>query len=129
MIDAGHENIVVSFADLQKINFNQFNQGGSQTLKNLIIIDLKIIPENVIRLITEIKSGKIDILLNNLAIHYLEKELDYEKRVIDRLTKDNYTIYIKSSIHPDQEMWPYRRVYNLWQIIKKNNSAARIVLF
>jgi hypothetical protein len=125
-VDVGDENVVVSFNDLAKLNFKGY---GSANTRKLIIVDLKIIPENVIKLVTNIKLKKIDILLNDHAIRYLEKDLDYEKKVCDQLSKDKYSIFIKSSIHPDQEKWPYRRVYNLWQILKKKDAAARIILF
>jgi ribosome-associated toxin RatA of RatAB toxin-antitoxin module len=60
---------------------------------------------------------------------FLEKDLEYEKGISERFENDNYSIYLKSAIHPDQEKWPYRRVYNLWQILKKKDPAAKIVLF
>jgi len=125
-VDVVDENIIVSFSDINKLNFDSLK---TSKIKKLIIIDLKIIPENVVKLIDGIKNQKIDVMLNENAIRFLEEDLEYEKKVSALLEKDNYSIYLKSSIHPDQEKWPFRRGYILWQTIKKINPDARMVLF
>ncbi|MDH4199398.1 MAG: hypothetical protein OEV66_03370 [Spirochaetia bacterium] len=125
-VEANDENILISFNDLQNLNF----QGaGSRKIKNMIIIDLKIIPQNVQKLIEQKKIGKIDILLNEQTIAFLKKDSGYEKKVMPMILEYNYSLYLKSSIHPDQEKWPYRRAYLIWQMIRKKNPDARLVLF
>jgi len=128
-IDVGNENLVISFADLQNLNFKSFGEKRTGTMKKIIIIDLKIIPENVNKLMKEIKLNKIDIYLNPLAMNFLENELKYEKRVMEQLTRDDYSIFIKSYIHPDNEQWPYRRIYEFWKILKKKDNPGKIIMF
>lgn len=129
IVDVGDENVVVSFADLSRLRFFEEDGPHGRGIKKLAVIDLKIIPENVTKLLENMKTQKLDLMLNDRAIAFLERDLACEKEIADRLEKDNYAIYLKSAIHPDQEKWPYRRVYNFWQILKKKDPAAKIVLF
>lgn len=118
------ENMIISYNDIRDSGLNI----PRQRLKGqVILLDLKIIPENVKRIVADIKSKKLDPLLNPQTMKYLEVEEQYAKNILDNLELKNYTLCLKSKIHPGTEKPPYRRVYYFWEKLK--TTGSRLILF
>ena len=112
---------LLSYKDISKFYF------APNTMSKIFFSDLRLIPQNVEFAQKANKAGEKTILSEE-AFEFFKREFETSENILTQLSKNDYSIFLNTGIHPAKETEPYSRARIIWDTHFKDKRYRRTLI-